>query len=80
MIPQSFIAEPVGYTPLDFAELLHQNRVKKKVNRVSWSDFVSLNGPESSEIEQLNLNLPIDSSFTSKHSVKEYIENYSPQS
>ncbi|MEZ9412689.1 NAD(P)-dependent oxidoreductase, partial [Vibrio sp. 10N.286.49.E1] len=46
------------------------------VRKIRWEEFESENGSMAVGIEQLNLKLPISSSFEATESISEYIENY----
>ncbi|MFA0093243.1 NAD(P)-dependent oxidoreductase, partial [Vibrio sp. 10N.261.49.A11] len=73
---QHFIAETQGYSPAEFARLLLAAKAVTKVRKIRWEEFESENGSMAVGIEQLNLKLPISSSFEATESISEYIENY----
>ncbi|KHT47250.1 NAD-dependent epimerase/dehydratase family protein [Vibrio sinaloensis] len=71
---QHFIAEPQGYCPEEFAQLLLKAQVIKSVEEVNWAQFESNNGIAAVEIEKLNLVLPISPLFKTKELVCRYIK------
>lgn len=73
---QYFIAEQKGYSPKAFSQLLLSNRVVKSIAQISWEEFESRNGLEVSEIERLNLDLPISPLFEATESIANHIEKY----
>lgn len=72
---QHFIAEPKGYTPEEFSQLLLHSQSIRKVENVSWCQFETNNGTLAVDIEKLNLVLPVSSLFESTHSIHRYLEH-----
>ncbi|WP_045370949.1 NAD(P)-dependent oxidoreductase [Vibrio campbellii] len=72
---QHFIAEPKGYSPEEFSQLLLDAKLVRRINRINWDDFELTNGFWAVEIEKLNLSLPISPLFTPTKSVRDYIES-----
>ncbi|MBD1578034.1 NAD(P)-dependent oxidoreductase [Vibrio sp. S11_S32] len=70
------IAETKGYTPETFAKLLQENSIIECVSKVNWDEFELQKGLEAIDIEKLNLNLPISSYFREKHTINEYLMQY----
>ncbi|CAK4074046.1 NAD-dependent epimerase/dehydratase family protein [Vibrio sp. 16] len=71
---QHFIAEPKGYSPKEFANLLLIFQAIRSVEEVSWAQFETNNGSSALEIEKLNLNVPISSLFQAQQSISHYLE------
>lgn len=71
---QHFVAENQGYSPAKFAQLLLAAKAVTKVRKISWEEFESENGSMAVGIEQLNLKLPISSSFEPVELVEDYIK------
>ncbi|MBD8511252.1 NAD(P)-dependent oxidoreductase [Photobacterium sp. CAU 1568] len=73
---QHFIAEPKGFSPKAFSQLLLSHTIVQKVTEICWDEFESINGPEATEVEKLNLVLPVSSRFKPTQLVERYIKNY----
>jgi len=71
---QHFIAEKEGYTPGEFARLLLQAGVIKKIDHLDWEEFESRFGSSATEIERLNLKLPVSTLFKATETLHRYIE------
>ncbi|MCG9544058.1 NAD(P)-dependent oxidoreductase [Vibrio sp. Isolate33] len=73
---QHFIAETRGYSPAQFALLLLESNVIRKVDECSWVEFEALNGCEALDIEQLNLTVPISPFFKANELISDYIKSW----
>ncbi|MCG9553284.1 sugar nucleotide-binding protein [Vibrio sp. Isolate31] len=73
---QHFIAEPKGYSPEQFADLLVTHCVIQKTVRVSWQDFEEKYDASHVDIEKLSLDLPISQYFSASHKIAEYVAQY----
>ncbi|EGR5155557.1 NAD-dependent epimerase/dehydratase family protein [Vibrio cholerae] len=73
---QHFIAEAKGFSPEEFSQLLLSNNIVQKVTAICWDEFESLNGRDATEVEKLNLLLPVCSRFKPTQSVESYVKNY----
>ncbi len=71
---QYFIAENQGYTPKEFAQLLHNADAVRSVTQVSSEEYESKHGDSATEVERLNLKLPVSQYFKPSKSIKRYIE------
>ncbi|WP_261883753.1 NAD-dependent epimerase/dehydratase family protein [Vibrio pelagius] len=71
---QHFIAEKEGFTPENFARLLLKVGWIKKIKNMNWEEFEAQFGSSATEIERLNLDLPVSSLFKPTSTLRHYIQ------
>ena len=72
---QHFIAESKGYSPRHFSELLIAKRMIEKSLEVSWLEYEAKHGALATDVEKLNLNLPISRYFSPQYKIEDYLKH-----
>ncbi|KJY78643.1 NAD-dependent epimerase/dehydratase family protein [Vibrio nigripulchritudo] len=74
-----FIAEEQGYTPEDYAKLLHNSGHIEDAIPVSWEKFEQQHGKDAADIEKLSIQPVVTTLFRARHSLANYLEDQSLQ-